>query len=518
MFKSIRIKLFLTLLLAIIVVVAGMYWFMRDSFDRGFSDFVESRQKKSIENLVAHLTEHYDSHQQWQALANDKKKWVNLVWAVNDHRHPQYPPPWIKEALKTPGNTWPPQPPEYYERNRDGGERRHPDQGPNGNGPPDLDAFPPPPPPLEGKFRPHLMPLEMRLMLLDADKRLIFGREELAGQLSLTPIYHAGQVVGYLGLLPGPPLKQIADIQFMEQQANELVWIALGMVLLSAALALLIAYLLGRPLKRITAASKALAIGQYETRLSVDSDDELGQLARDFNDLAAALAQAEQTRQNWVADISHELRTPLSVLRGELEALQDGVRPLSQGAVDSLYGDVMRLSRLAEDLYQLALSDQGALSYRKALIDPVGILFYDVSVLAAEFQRKAIAVTIDSQEGKPLLIYADPDRLSQLYRNLLHNTLHYTDMGGALQVAISRQQDALVMDFADSEPGIPNEALAKLFERFYRVESSRNRSLGGAGLGLSICRNIVEAHNGHITALHSALGGLTIRITLPLAL
>ncbi len=510
MFKSIRVKLFVTLLLTTILVVAGMYCFMLVSFERGFTSFVESRQKKHIDNLLASLSEYYAGHQEWQTLSNDKAKWVTMVWQVNDHRHPQHQPPWITEALATQDNVWPPKPPEEYERHRPEG---HPDGSPEPFG-----DHPPPPPPEDDKFRPHLIPLEMRIMLLNADKGLIFGRAESVGQLELTPIRYAGQTVGFLGLLPGPPLKQIADIKFMEQQANELVWIALSMILLSAGLALLIAYVLGRPLKCITAASKALAIGEYGTRLPVDSNDELGQLARDFNDLAAALAQAEQTRQRWVADISHELRTPLSVLRGELEALQDGVRPLSQAAVDSLYGDVMRLSRLAEDLYQLSLSDQGALSYRKIEVDPVGVLCYDLSVLATEYQRKAIAVTLDNALGKPLFVHADSDRLSQLYRNLLNNTLHYTDSGGQLQITITRHKDQMVMEFADSAPGIPEEALPKLFDRFYRVDSSRNRSLGGAGLGLAICRNIVQAHHGDIVALNSALGGLNIRITLPLSI
>jgi two-component system sensor histidine kinase BaeS len=138
--------------------------------------------------------------------------------------------------------------------------------------------------------------------------------------------------------------------------------------------------------------------------------------------------------------------------------------------------------------------------------------------LAKEFQRKSIAVTLDKPIGNLPLFHADPDRLSQLYRNLLANTLHYTDNNGQLCIAVDVHKDRLILTFADSEPGIADEALPKLFERFYRVDSSRNRSLGGAGLGLAICRNIVEAHNGTITATHSKLGGLQIRITLPFSL
>jgi two-component system sensor histidine kinase BaeS len=484
------------LLLTTLLIVAGMYCFMRVSFERGFMGLVESRQQKHLDSLLDSLGEYYANHQEWQSLSNDKKKWLMLLWQMNDHHHP-HPPPWFDEALTDKKNVWPPKMPDEFSYQRHSGKTpQHPDD----------------------KFRPHLVPLEMRVMLLDAHKNIIFGRPESISQLALTPIRHADAIVGYLGVLPGKPLNQLGDVQFMEQQAQALIWIALLMIMLSAGLALLMAYALGRPLKRMTAASKALAIGRYDTRLPVDSNDELGQLARDFNGLAAALAQAEQTRQRWVADISHELRTPLSVLRGELEALQDGVRPLTQAAVDSLYGDVMRLNRLAEDLYQLALSDQGALSYRKVPVDPVSVLRQDADSMAAEFRRKSLTVTFDNQLAKPILVYADADRLSQLYRNLLNNTLHYTDSGGKLRITLTRQKELLVIDFADSAPGVCEQVLPKLFERFYRVERSRNRSLGGAGLGLAICRNIVEAHNGAIIALNSTLGGLNIRISLPILL
>jgi two-component system sensor histidine kinase BaeS len=289
------------------------------------------------------------------------------------------------------------------------------------------------------------------------------------------------------------------------------------MVFLSAILALQLAYTLGRPLKRITTAAKALAIGHYDIRLEVESNDELGQLARDFNDMASALEQSEQSRQRWVADISHELRTPLAILRGELEALQDGIHPLTHEAIDSLFGDVMRLNRLTEDLYQLSMSDQGALSYRKIHLDPIEILQKDLSLFHTEFQKKHISIKWVNHLPGPISIYADPVRLSQLYRNLLNNSFNYTDSHGQLTITIYRKINQLLLSFSDSAPGVPEEELPKLFDRFYRLESSRNRHHGGAGLGLAICSNIVTAHNGTIQAFASAMKGLTIRIELPIS-
>lgn len=474
---SIRTKLSFALLVITTVVVAGMYGFMQWSFDRGFLHFVEIRQQERIDDLKARLAEEYFRDGGWQRLRGDKRRWVGILLEDppegRDKRHH-----WFREASDEPTHVWPPHPPKQLDKRR-------------------------------------YVPLALRVMLLDADKAIIFGRAELVDRLSLEPIRNGEATVGYLGVQPGPTLNQLVEIQFMEEQAKSFIVIAVVMVLFSGALAFPLAYTLVKPLKRITAASKALAVGRYETRLPVDSGDELGRLAQDFNDLAQALEKAEQARRQWVADISHELRTPLSVLRGELEALQDRVRPLTPEAIDSLYGDVMRLSRLAEDLYQLSMSDLGALSYRKSEVDPVEILADDLKALKGEFRQRGITLKLDNGLNGEVAVHGDADRLSQLFCNLLQNTLRYTEPGGRLEVRAGRKDSSLVLDFQDSAPGVPEAELPRLFDRFYRVEASRSRSLGGAGLGLAICRNIVRAHGGCISARASPLGGLWIRVELP---
>jgi len=479
MLKTIRVKLFLTFLVTTLLIVLGMYVFMRWSLDRGFTEFVETRQQEQVTNLIEGLTESYAGNQGWGVLTGDKQKWIDLLWQSNPHGHHR-PPLWLKQSPDEANDIWPPIVIE---------------------------------PPVNRRF----IPIELRAMLLNADKSIIFGRKEAFQQLSLQPIRYQEKIVGFLGLLPGKAVNQVSEIRFMERQSEAFIWIALLMIVLSAGLAWLLAYTLGRPLKRITTAAKALAVGHYDSRLPVESNDELGQLARNFNDMAAALEQSEQARRRWVADISHELRTPLAVLRGELEALQDGIRPLTKDAIDSLLGDVMRLNRLTDDLYQLSLSDQGALSYRKVHLDPVALLKEDLAALKPEFQNKQMAIQWTNNLTDSVSIYADPDRLSQLYRNLLTNSVNYTDSKGQLAITLARESDKLVLNFSDSEPGVPEPELAKLFDRFYRVESSRNRHHGGAGLGLAICSNIVEAHNGTIQAQASPLNGLSIRIELPVS-
>ena len=474
--KSIRFKLFLAFIITTLLVVAGMYAFMRWSLERGFSEFIETRQKDKIESLIDRLSESYAETSSWKAISNDKRQWVQALHP--DNRHHRHSPKWVDRAMRGSLDNWPPADFEEDKKRR-------------------------------------FKPLELRVMLLDADKSIIIGRQQDLSQLSLYPISYQQQTVGYLGLLPGKPVKQLSDLRFMEQQANSFIWITLLMVVLSAGLALLIAYIFGRPVKRIIAATKNLGKGDYSMRLPVDSSDELGQLAEDFNEMAKALQQSEQSRQRWIADVSHELRTPLAVLRGELEALQDGIRPMTKEAINSLFSDVMRLHRLTDDLYQLALSDQGALTYRKSKVNPITLLSQSIAGLKSESDKKQLEVKLIDKVGS-VKLYADPDRLSQLFLNLLKNSIQYTNKGGQVTILLSKQAGQLLIDITDSAPAVPEQDLNKLFDRFYRVESSRNRNYGGAGLGLAICNNIVSAHNGIISAQASDLGGLTIHIELPI--
>ncbi|TRX02900.1 HAMP domain-containing protein [Candidatus Methylobacter oryzae] len=481
MHRTIRGQLFLAFLVTTLLVVLGMYVFMRWSLNRGFSEFIETRQQEQVTNVIEGLSEYYKNNQGWGNLAADKQKWIDLLWQANPHHHDR-PHSWFEQARTEPPDFWPP-------------------------------ALPEPP-----ASKKRFIPFGLRAMLLNADKTIIFGRQDALPQLSLQPIRYQEKIVGFLGLLPNKTVNHDSEIRFMERQSEAFILIALIMVLLSACLAWLLAFILGRPLKRITTAAKALAVGRYNIRLPIESTDELGQLAQNFNDMAGALEQSEQSRQRWVADISHELRTPLAVLRGELEALQDGIRPLTTEAIDSLFGDVMRLNRLTEDLYQLSLSDQGALSYRKIPVNPIEILIEDLAALKPEFQNKHISIQWINKLSNAVNIYADPDRLSQLFRNLLNNSVNYTDPNGQLVISVVRKIDKLVLNFSDTEPGVPEHELPKLFDRFYRVENSRNRYHGGAGLGLAICSNIVEAHNGTIQACSSSLKGLAIQIELPISL
>jgi two-component system sensor histidine kinase BaeS len=232
--------------------------------------------------------------------------------------------------------------------------------------------------------------------------------------------------------------------------------------------------------------------------------------------MALTLEKNEQARRQWVADISHELRTPIAVLRGELEALLDGIRTITPETIQSLHAEAMRLNRLVDDLYQLSLSDIGALTYRKENLDLVEVLRDSIESYRTEFGRKGIIVTKDLPREREIMVFADRERLNQLFANVLENSLRYTDRGGELVIGLTFTEGHITIEFQDSTPGVPEEELDRLFERLYRVEGSRSRTSGGAGLGLAISKDIVEAHEGTISAHPSPLGGLLIRITFPI--
>ncbi|MBP2676822.1 MAG: histidine kinase [Deltaproteobacteria bacterium] len=177
----------------------------------------------------------------------------------------------------------------------------------------------------------------------------------------------------------------------------------------------------------------------------------------------------------------------------------------------------MKLGRLVEDLYELSLSDLGALTYRRTETDLCGLLRQAMEPYRHEFAGRGVLLEAAVPPDRPFPLFADPDRMNQLFSNLLENSLKYTESGGRLKVRIEREERTAVVHFEDSGPGVPASELPRLFDRLYRVEGSRSRATGGAGLGLAICRNIVEAHNGTIAAFPSSMGGLWVKVELPLS-
>ena len=457
---KIKHNLFLTLLLTSIVVSSGMFVFMQWSFDRGFLNYVNSQKVEGLNRLSASLIDQYRRHGDWQFLQGNEQLWRQLIKAADRNMNPSRPD--------------------------------------------------------EPESQPPPRQLTPGYALFSADKKQIFAPLGGAEHLQLTPLDFQGKTIGYLALVPVKEISDAGDLLFVEQQTDSFALIALAMALLSLLLSYPLTIHLLRPIKELTKGTHALISGQFTTRIPVTTRDELGQLSNDFNTLAITLEKNEQARQQWVADISHELRTPLAVLRGEIEALQDGIRQPGAQTFDVLHSEVMHLGRLVDDLYELSMSDIGALNYKKIRVDPVGILKGTIELFEPRFAEKRLQLRSGLPNDVSFSLLADPDRLQQLFSNVLENSLRYTDSPGQLSIRMKTDTNRLVLTFEDSAPGVPKEHIPKLFERLHRVEVSRNRDKGGAGLGLAICSNIVEAHQGEISASASVHGGLAITITFPM--
>jgi signal transduction histidine kinase len=290
---------------------------------------------------------------------------------------------------------------------------------------------------------------------------------------------------------------------------NERFLVALGAI---AAVTLLLAMLLTNrlvlaPIAALTAAVRRMEGGSLSQRVGIDRNDEIGELARSFNALAARLEASETRRKALVADIAHELRTPLTNIRGSIESLQDGVTTASPEELEALHDDALLLQRLIADLHELSIADAGELRLQYAGVDLAGEL------RAASTDRRII---LDIAPDLPR-IACDGGRVRQVLHNLVSNALRYAPGDTPVTVAARRDDAGIRVEVRDAGPGFPPETADAIFERFYRVDDSRSRATGGSGLGLAIAKQLVEAHGGRIGALLREGGGATFWFTLPIA-
>ncbi|OGO43368.1 MAG: hypothetical protein A2Z04_03995, partial [Chloroflexi bacterium RBG_16_57_9] len=353
--------------------------------------------------------------------------------------------------------------------------------------------------------------------------------DELADGL---PITVRGQRVGTLvvnsvmmGTMLGAP-----EQEFLAR-VNRAIFLA---GLAAGGLALIVGSLLflgiTAPLRKLTTAAQRIAAGDLTQRVIVHSNDEIGEMSQAFNTMAESLARAETVRRNLMADVAHELRTPLSVVQGNLEAILDGVYPPSPETIASIHEETVLLSRLVNDLRDLALADAGQLAIHKERTDVADVVQSTVTSLRPQAITKGVTLLADIAPNVPE-VSADPQRLEQVLRNLLANALRYTPNGGSVEVHVTEDQVVLGagstsctgqsiypyvrIAISDSGLGIAPEDLPHVFDRFWRGDKSRSRSGGGAGLGLAIARQIVEAHDGRIWAESQVGQGATFTFLLP---
>lgn len=466
-------KLFAAIALASLASVVsfalGAQWYMQRSFVR----YLNEERNARLEELATELGLRYAEEGSWTSLRENPRAWRRLLF-INAG---------VKREAQENATA-------LSDDDDDGSARRRP------------------------RSRAMLRDPLGRFTLYDAEHAIIAGRIPFDAALQTRAIDVGGRTVGWLAIRPLSSPAAPRERRYARRQ--------LYMMLIGSAVAAVLSLLsagwlarrLVRPVRAIGSAAHELAAGRFETRLPALGGDEIGQLTDDFNVLARTLAENEAGRRRWVADISHELRTPLAILHGEIEAVQDGIRPLDDRLLQSLAFETRRMQQLIDDLYQLARADIGAMEYTFERVALAPLVSATLQRFAHRFDEAGLALTqtLDAQ----LTVMADRARLTQLLENLCENCCRYVTSPGQVVISLQRVAGDAILVVADSSPGVAPEELERLFEPLRRVEGSRSRRFGGAGLGLALCRRIAHAHGGTLSAAPSALGGLALTLTIPL--
>jgi two-component system OmpR family sensor kinase/two-component system sensor histidine kinase BaeS len=361
------------------------------------------------------------------------------------------------------------------------------------------------------------------LTLTNASGQVIVGESyevgtEIPSELlaDSTPILASGETIGYLLPAETAPLGLETNLLSRVRQALFVTALVAGLVALVVG-GLLVFNLL-QPVRDLTTAARALAKGELSRRVPVRSQDELGDLSRAFNQMAANLERAESLRQEMTADIAHELRNPLAVVQAKLEAILDGVNPATSENLEAVLEQSRLLSRLVDDLRTLALADAGQLSLERTQTDLVALLQRVGLAHENQAQSKGIDLKLEFERRQELQAWIDPVRIEQVLANLLTNALRYAKSGGEIVLSLHSNPDnsTVCIEVADDGEGIPEDALENVFARFYRADKGRSRQAGGTGLGLAIARKLVEAHGGMIRARNRPEGGAVFGFEIPL--
>jgi len=287
--------------------------------------------------------------------------------------------------------------------------------------------------------------------------------------------------------------------------------------LLSLGMIQLLARGMTSPLRDMASATRAMARGEYDRRVVESSRDEVGELARAFNRMAAELAEVDRMRKDLIANVSHELRTPLTALQATLENIVDGVAPADQATLQTMHAQTQRLGRLVEQLLDLSRLESGSvpLNLQPFAVKPMLEQTVRESKLGPDRgDRIAIRLAVEPAD---LVIVGDAERVHQVVTNILHNALRHSPSDGSIEVVARTNSDDVRIEVSDEGPGIPTEEAGRVFERFYRSDQARTSRDGGSGLGLAIAKWIVDMHGGDIRAEPRTPHGCRMVVTLPKA-
>lgn len=494
-------KLFLILILFSAFLVSTIALLAQWSIDRGMVEYVNTREVTALQPFVKELVSIYQQNKSWEKLAENPRRFHskiqnyldkdNLESSNSFNRSPPYS---SKKQLSR-------QPQRDQLKEREGGAPFHR------------------PPPPRDHFPPGAREDNINYVLLDPKKAEIIGTFVSHKSYSYMPIKVNSILVGYLAIAKKVELTEGYELDFIQNQHDFLWVIGIGIMLLVVFVTLPLARHLVTPLRILTSGMHQLTQGNYQQKMKLKRKDELGDLSRDFNELASTLEKNDTARKRWLANISHELRTPLAILRGELEAMIDKVRPLSLENITSANDEVQHLARLVDDLQVLTSTDIGGMTYRKEEVELVSFIQHEFKKYQ-DYLAESDFLYVTNVATSEVSVYADKTRLCQLVENLLHNSIKYASSGTQVKLSINidnNTPELVEIIIEDDGRGVDEDHLPYLFEHLYRVDDSRNRSTGGTGLGLSICAHIVDAHQGTIMAKKSNLGGLAVVIKLPIS-
>jgi two-component system, OmpR family, sensor histidine kinase BaeS len=380
------------------------------------------------------------------------------------------------------------------------------------------------PPEDHGMFSPPPRPIDsidafkdrVAVYGLDGQARLGRALPQAAQDTVERPVHIGNEVVAVVRMTKLKPVPNEVEVRFLNTQYQSIIAVACVLLLMALIGAFWISGHWVRPLIAVQAATEKIAQGEFDTRLEVTRSDEIGDAMRNINQMAAGLKKLEGARRQWIAELSHELRTPLTVLRGEIDALIDGIIALTPQAVHSLREEVLQLNALVDDLHLLAMSDLKALPCYFEEVDAARLLEGIVQRFTLRASQLGLTLNLNTELEAPVMVRWDAKRMEQMVGNLLDNSLRYTDAPGQVLVRLrGSDENKVVMEVEDTAPGVSENDLLRIFEPLYRADAARGRSTGGSGLGLAICQQIVKAHHGVIRTEASALGGVLFHLELP---
>lgn len=470
MFK-LRSKIVLSFSGIIIISTVLMILFINNSTRSGYEKFAKQNDLDFCLQLVPYFQDFYSSYGSWD----------NLDLGIN-----------------IPGITG------FHRGNRQ--MRRSPRMEPPGSNPP---------PP--GMFPPVVLTDNNGLVLLDSQRRPgeKLRRIEKSNLDIGVPVMHQNNVVGLLfaGSMIGEKLSR-QELIFLNRIRTAIILISVFILLFAIVFAFFFSWRLTKPIVALSNSAIKIRDGNYLSRVKVNGNDELADLGRSFNQMALALDESDKWRKQIIADSAHELRTPVSLIQGNLEMILDGVYKADDSRIQNIYDETLVLSRLISELQELSSAEAGNMKLKIEDIDPLS--FIDNILEIFKVGEKQQKITLKNSLSPDLPTFkGDSRKLKQVFSNVLANAFRHTPENGEIEVLGSIKGDSIVFKIKDSGSGIKEEDLDKIFERFYRIDSARNRKHGGSGLGLAISKEIIKLHMGEIYAESTFGNGTTIVISIP---